>query len=126
MMKPLRAVLLVLVGSTLFACGGPHAGGSCSKAGYLCADGANALECRSGQWVHLPCRGSGGCVQTAETVSCDISANQLGDNCASKEEGAGMCSQDGKAIYGCRDGVLVQTNTCSACTASSTKVTCTP
>jgi len=124
MTKPSLSWLLVLVGSLLLACGGPHAGGTCSKAGYLCLDQGNALECRGGKWVQLPCRGAQGCVQTSDHVTCDLSANQAGDACASAQEGAGLCGTNGQAVYGCRDGVLVQTNTCTACSVSSGQVVC--
>ena len=47
---------LIGLALALAACGASE-GGSCSQSGFLCADKGNALECKSGKWVKLPCRG---------------------------------------------------------------------
>jgi len=113
-----RALALLLCAGP-FACGGPRAGASCKTNGYACQDNANALECRSGTWVVLPCYGDGGCTVAASQVSCDMSGDNAGDLCATSAEGKGMCSASGKATLECRSGVLAQTGTCSSCTVDS-------
>lgn len=127
MRKSSPVVLLVLAaGFALSACGGPRPGASCGKAGYDCLDSTNAIECRQGVWVQLPCRGPSGCALTSSGVTCDMSANQPGDACGSAEEGLGTCSPSGNAVYECRDGKLVQTRTCSACGVTNGAIVCQP
>jgi hypothetical protein len=108
--------------------------GSVVKAGHVCTglvafeceEPATALECISGTWSALPCRGPGGCTNMAATVRCDISANEVGDRCASTAEGRGLCSKDGKGTLECRQGVLVKTNVCRSCTVTGDSVVCQP
>ncbi len=108
------------------ACGGAKEGDSCNQNGFLCADAANALECKAGQWVKLPCRGSAGCTRTNDVIKCDMTGDLAGDNCASTAEGKGLCTAAGTATLDCRSGVLVQTNTCSSCSVSGDQVICQP
>jgi hypothetical protein len=121
-----RLLLLLPAALFLFACGSPKAGDKCSTNGFLCQDGANALECKLGSWVQLPCRGSSGCTKSGDTVQCDMTADLEGDNCASSAEGKGLCTADGTATLECRDGKLVKTNTCRTCTVQNDQVVCTP
>jgi hypothetical protein len=125
-MSRFRLVLLPIAALALFACGGPKAGDSCNQTGFLCADDANALECRVGTWTQLPCRGSGGCKRDGSIIRCDMSGNQAGDTCASTAEGKGLCNSTGTGTLECRNGVLVATNTCKTCTVSGEQVVCTP
>ena len=111
--------LVVAVG-----CGGPVAGAACNKAGFACQDASSALECRVKKWTVLPCRGTGGCLQTGDTVTCDMNGNYPDDLCASTAEGKGLCNATGTATLECRLGKLEQTNTCSTCTVSGGQVVC--
>ncbi len=117
----------VLVSAFLLgACGGPDAGDSCNTNGFVCGDDKTVLECTSGKWRSIPCRGAGGCSVNNNRVSCDVTRNQAGDACASANEGQGICHPNGSATLECRNGVFVQTNTCSSCTVSGERVVCTP
>lgn len=123
----MRGLTLLLPAALLFlACGSPKAGDKCNSNGFLCQDGANALECKLGSWTGLPCRGAGGCTKSGDTVKCDMTANQEGDNCASSAEGKGLCTADGLATLECRDGKLVKTNDCRTCVVMNDQVVCTP
>lgn len=104
----------------------PMAGDACSKNGFECQDEAVALECVAGEWVALQCRGPGGCNRTDTTVDCDMSANQVGDACATTVEGDGLCAADGKALYECRNRKLVKTQDCSTCEVQSGQLVCNP
>ncbi len=115
------AVLLLGVG-----CGQPKAGDKCDTTGFLCADASNALECKVGAWVSLPCKGPGGCKRESDLVKCDMTGNEVGDACASTADTKGLCSKDGKATLQCYDGTLKQTNTCRSCTVSGDTVVCQP
>ncbi|ABF88448.1 putative lipoprotein [Myxococcus xanthus DK 1622] len=118
--------LVPLVGSLLLAGCGPSAGGDCDGGGFVCQERVLALECRGGKWRELPCRGPLGCRETSEAVRCDTSNNVAGDACASSAEGTGLCRADGQAVLECRQGVLTETATCSACTVENSQVTCQP
>jgi hypothetical protein len=124
-MKYLRLALLPLVGALLSAGCGPSAGASC-KSGYVCDSQTQALECRNGEWRAVPCKGALGCTELSSTVRCDTSANVAGDACAASAEGHAQCTQDGKGLLECRQGLLVQTQSCSACGTSGSEVTCSP
>jgi hypothetical protein len=119
------AALAVL---SLFAlgCGTPAAGEACTQTGFLCESAASALECRAGAWMSLPCKGPGGCKREGDIVKCDMAGNAAGDNCASSAEGKGLCTSDGQGVLQCRDGKLVQTNTCRSCAVSADTVVCQP
>jgi len=125
-MRHLLGPLLLLASLPLAsACSGPRAGDSCNQSGFLCLDEATALECRAGTWTALPCRGPGGCSrqtredpetqQPVDVITCDMTANQEGDACASSAEGKGFCAEGGKAVYECRRGTIVRTLTCTTC-----------
>lgn len=123
-----RLTLLVPFASALlaFSCGNPNPGDKCDKTGFLCVDGSSAMECRGGVWSILPCRGATGCTRTNDLIRCDMSGNIAGDACASTAEGKGLCSSDGKSTLECREGKLVQTNTCSSCAVSGDQIVCQP
>lgn len=123
-MQKLSLVVVAVVASLFLACGGANAGDDCDQTGFLCQDASNALECRVGKWTVLPCRGPGGCSKSGETVKCDMSGNQVGDACASTAEGKGLCNSNGTATLECRQGALVQTNTCATCTVAGDQVVC--
>lgn len=116
--------VLVAVSSLLAACGSPSAGDGCDQAGFLCADATAALECKGGTWTLLPCKGADGCKREGDIVKCDMRGNVAGDECASTAEGKGMCSSTGKSTLECRQGKLVETNTCSTCTVVGDQVQC--
>jgi hypothetical protein len=117
--------LLSLVGFLFLAgCGGPDVGESCESSGYLCLDETQAMECRQGVWRLLPCRGGLGCTESKGTIRCDTSANIEGDNCALSAEGRGLCRADGLAVLECRMGVLVETQSCTACAQSGSEIVC--
>lgn len=120
--------LVSAVGSLLLtACGGPSSGDDCDEPGsFVCQEAVLSLECRSGKWRQLPCRGPLGCRETDEAVRCDTSGNGPGDACAASAEGRGLCRQDGKAILECREGILVETASCASCVVEDTEVTCQP
>ena len=119
-----RLVVSVLVLFFAAACGQPKAGDKCDTSGFLCADAANALECKVGSWVSLPCKGPGGCVRTADLVKCDMTGNDVGDNCASTADTKGLCTKDGLGTLQCYDGKLVKTNTCRSCSVNGDTVVC--
>ncbi|MBL8952354.1 MAG: hypothetical protein JNK82_16360 [Myxococcaceae bacterium] len=97
-----------------------------------------ALECQLGTWTALPCRGATGCQRTGNTITCDMSANQESDSCASSAVGSGLCTVDGKATLECRNdpatgkNSLKKTNTCMSCsiqrnmTTQKDEVVCQP
>jgi hypothetical protein len=131
----------LLLGALFFlaACGGAASpGATCSVSGFLCFDGANAMECQLGKWAELPCRGPQGCQSSGGTVTCDMSADLEGDGCASTAVGFGMCTTDGTGTLECRNdsttgqNFLKKTNMCRTCnvqTDSSTQkqeVVCQP
>ena len=118
----LAVAVLALVAA---ACGGGKEGDSCDKSGFLCADKTAALECKVGKWVKLPCRGPSGCEVANDVVKCDMTANQAGDSCASTAEGKGLCLGS-TATLECREGTLLQTNTCKTCAVSGDQVICQP
>lgn len=118
-----RLLLLAWI-LTMAACGGAAVGDSCNQTGFLCQDKGIALECKSGKWAALPCRGSSGCERSGDTVKCDMSGNQAGDACASTAEGKGLCAPGNKATLECRSGQLVETNTCQSCTVQNNQVLC--
>ncbi|NTX57411.1 hypothetical protein [Myxococcus sp. CA039A] len=121
-------VLVSVVGSLLLAgCGGASAGDDCDEAGsFVCQENVLALECRTGTWREVPCRGPLGCRESDEAVRCDTSGNVGGDACSSSSEGRGLCRRDGKAVLECRQGVLVETATCATCEVDNSEVTCQP
>ena len=121
-----RHLVLSVAVLALFAaaCGGAAAGDPCDKNGFLCASPNAALECKAGVWVSLPCRGPTGCARVVDTIKCDMTQNNAGDNCASTAEGKGLCNPIGTATLECRQGVLVQTNTCKTCSVSGDQVVC--
>lgn len=123
-MRMWQASLVLLSSVFLFACGGKSPGDSCDSTGFLCHDEDSALECRLGKWRELPCRGPGGCAVSGDRVTCDMSLNQQGDACAASTEGQGLCDASGTATLECRQGTLVQTNTCRSCTVSGDQVVC--
>lgn len=84
------------------------------------------MECKAGRWTILPCRGPNGCKREGDIIKCDMSANNAGDACASTAEGKGLCASGGTATLECRQGQLVQTNTCRSCTVSGEQVLCQP
>lgn len=118
-------VLGVGVGAGM-GCASPKAGDKCSSTGFFCADLITALECRSGVWVSLPCKGKGGCVRDGDLIRCDMSGNAVGDNCATSAEAKGLCAQDGRSTLECRDGKLVKTNVCTSCAVVGEEIRCTP
>lgn len=104
---------------------GPAVGGTCRNTGQaLCFDGATAMECRFGVWTLLPCRGSNGCRELTNSITCDMSANRENDNCAVAAEGTGLCAADGKAVLQCRDGALRAITTCATCAVENGTVRC--
>lgn len=115
-----------VVGSLLFAGCSQGAGDSCDGSGFICQEDVLALECRSGTWREVPCRGPLGCRETDDAVRCDTSNNRAGDACASSAEGKGVCRADGRAVLECREGVLVETASCSSCKVEGDEVTCQP
>ncbi|MCP3143369.1 hypothetical protein [Pyxidicoccus xibeiensis] len=119
-------VAVSLVGSFLLAGCGQSAGDSCEGSGFICEEDTRALECRGGVWREIPCKGPLGCRESDDSVRCDTSRNAAGDACASSAEGTGSCDEAGRAILECRQGVLVETATCSSCTESGGQVTCQP
>jgi hypothetical protein len=119
-------VAVSVVGSLLLAGCGQSAGDSCEGSGFVCQEDALALECRGGTWREVPCRGPLGCRETDDSVRCDTLNNRAGDACASSAEGKGLCTPDGLGVLECRQGVLEQTATCSACFVERDEVTCLP
>lgn len=119
-------VLPWLLGSLLLSACGVKAGDSCKGSVFTCSSEKDALECRDSVWRELPCRGPSGCVETKDTVSCDLSGSQAGDACAASAEGKGLCTADAKGVLECRMGVLVLVKQCTTCTMDSSRVTCQP
>jgi len=59
------------------------------------------LSCKAGKIQRTACRGPKSCTQTKEEVSCDTSAQELGDVC---EGSAAACSLDKKDRLQCMSG----------------------
>jgi hypothetical protein len=110
------------------ACGKPQrAGDPCdTRTAFLCESEDAALECRSGVWVALPCRGPDGCKHIGTRIHCDVSANLEGDACAYTLEGDGICAVDGLSSLQCIDGTFRKAGTCSSCSVQSGVVNCRP
>ena len=108
------------------ACGSPKSGDKCSANGFVCENATNAMECKLSVWVALPCKGPGGCVKSADSIQCDMTADVAGDACASSAEGKGLCTTDGTGTLECKNGVLTQTNTCRTCSVMNDQVICSP
>lgn len=119
-------LLWLLSLSGLVACGAPAAGDDCSTQAYFCGDPSTALECRDGTWTALPCRGPGGCADSAGAITCDVSAAVAGDACAASSDGRGVCAQGGTALLECRQGAFVQTASCSRCSEDAGRLVCEP
>ncbi|RYZ36321.1 MAG: hypothetical protein EOO71_32270 [Myxococcaceae bacterium] len=125
-MNRLSLALLSFGFLLLSGCGGPGSGDSCDGGDYVCLDDAQALECRSGTWRSLACRGPLGCRELSDSVRCDTSLNMENDACAQDAEGKGMCSPNGVALLLCEGGVLKKTQDCSSCTVQGDTAVCAP
>ena len=105
---------LGLVG-LLLACklgkGKPEVGKACDQEGTrACLSPEQAAVCQSGQWRSFPCKGRDGCNATTGTAVCDISGNQVGDDCAKADEGKATCA-DPKGMTRCKAG-KIERGTC--------------
>jgi hypothetical protein len=120
----MRSFVPLLLLATLAACGAPKAGEKCNEVGFYCVADKIALECRSGAWRELPCRGPDGCKVVGKEVHCDPSQDLAGDACASTVEGKAICEPTGLAVLECRQGEFVKTLTCRTCTSSATEISC--
>jgi hypothetical protein len=123
LLKPLVVAGLVAAAG---ACGAAEEDKPCEGTGYRCRDPYSALECRDGIWVYLPCRGPGGCHRDGNQITCDVSLAQVGDNCPSSMEGAGVCSVGGGALYVCRSNRFELASTCRTCELSGEQLVCQP
>jgi hypothetical protein len=123
-MNALRLALCPLLGWLLLAGCGPSSGDECEGGGYVCESDEVALECRQEQWRAIPCKGPLGCNTVGDSIRCDTSGNVAGDACAASAEGRALCRADGKALIECRQGLLVETLTCTSCTSDGSRVTC--
>ncbi|MBX3203178.1 MAG: DUF1962 domain-containing protein [Labilithrix sp.] len=101
------------------------AGAPCEpEGGYGCtADRRNLTVCRGGRTaIASTCRGVRGCA-VGNAVDCDHSVALVGDPCDGPKEIA--CSQDGKALLRCTNGVYQVSEPCrNACLATSGRVLC--
>lgn len=131
----IRALALISSVSVVFAVGcgaAPEPGARCEKAGFVCGDENTAFECRSPgassglEWFELPCRGPDGCSAEGGQVTCDVSLNQVGDNCSSSMEGKGICAADGRSALVCRSGDFVKASDCLTCIVEGDEVVCQP
>ena len=129
MVRLLAVAAVMLVGA---GCAAPKEGEGCSSTGFVCGDGAAALECSptSKKWVKIPCRGANGCKREvdpntkADIIRCDISSAVEGDGCASNSEGKGLCTSDGKAALECRGSTLTKLYDCTSCFVDGGTVVC--
>lgn len=122
----MRPHFLVAIAAVLLTACGPTAGDKCQGQVFTCDSDTVALECRDDVWRAVPCRGAGGCKAQDGKVTCDVSGNQEGDTCAVTQEGDALCTQDGRAVLECRQGLLVKTRSCSSCAVSGAQVVCNP
>jgi hypothetical protein len=103
----------------------PHAGAPCAaEGGYDCTPDRRALTvCRGGRTaIASTCRGARGC-SVGNAVDCDHSIAVIGDPCDGPKEIA--CSQDGKAVLHCTNGVYQFGEACrNACLSTSGRVLC--
>ncbi|MBX3262005.1 MAG: DUF1962 domain-containing protein [Labilithrix sp.] len=101
------------------------AGAPCEpEGGYGCtADRRNLTVCRGGRTaIASTCRGVRGC-SVGNAVDCDHSVALVGDPCDGPKEIA--CSQDGKALLRCANGVYQFSEPCrNACLSTSGRVLC--
>ncbi len=118
-------LLIPVLASALWACGGPQAGEACNQQGFLCADSTAAIECKNAVWTAVPCRGPAGCQNQNGQITCDLTGSQPGDLCASTAEGKGICAAAGNALLECRSGAWAQSKTCTSCATSNDEVKCT-
>ncbi|MHB8877781.1 MAG: hypothetical protein ACYC8T_29160 [Myxococcaceae bacterium] len=129
-MRRAHVLLLAVLAVLAAACGAPQAGDSCSDNGFLCADALSAMECKKSKtgdgamWMKLPCRGPAGCQRSNDIIKCDMTMNNAGDACASTAEGKGLCNSTATATLECREGTLVQTNSCRTCSVSGEQIIC--
>src|SRR5687768_8833320 len=98
--------VFVVVAAGVVLLGGcpPAEGGSCDTDRYECVGTALALECRSGTWREIPCRGPEGCLDQDGFIHCDVEGSRVGDACGDGHEGWSVCTPDGKALLECRGG----------------------
>lgn len=117
-MKRLLAVL-----GLVLACGGAHAGGGCAFGSFACEDPHTALECETGTWRAIACKGPDGCADRNGQITCDASLDVAGDPCGLAQDGNAICSSDGGAVLQCRQGQWTEVRTCS-CVSAGTQVAC--
>ena len=102
-----------------------QAGGSCSSFGtFACEEPHTALECETGTWRAIACKGPSGCAEVDGQITCDPSLDVPGDPCSLAQDGESICASDGGAVLQCRLGVWTRIRTCS-CSIQGSQITCT-
>jgi hypothetical protein len=103
---------------------GPRAGGECGgDNATACENATTALECRSGTFAAIPCRGSSGC----GLLFCDnTSGIRPGDLCFQIQEGGGACSDDAGVRFLCQSGGWIGQQCPGGCVVNDAGVACTP
>jgi hypothetical protein len=109
------------------------AGDKCSADEASCIDKTNILECQSGVFAQMACKGPKGCsekatgathsgrtVTTNYSVECDISGSAVGDACL---DDTSTCSADKTTMVTCKDKKITRTaclgaKACSGSTAT--------
>ena len=126
MRSPFPLLLTAVVGLFGVACGGHLPGDACTMEGSaVCQTATDALECRTGVFRAVPCKGPGGCVTTSTEIQCDLSGNQVGDACFFMDEGKGKCDASKSFLDVCMSGVYTHGADCAnGCTETATTVTC--
>jgi hypothetical protein len=108
----------------------PEAGAKCSAPGQaVCADKGNALLCKNGAFVTIPCKGPKGCssVGRGGDIDCDDDYAAEGDNCMSYLNENYACSTDKKKALVCKDDKFQLWGNCrgpNACTITANTVNC--
>jgi hypothetical protein len=101
----MRFSIIALLQAILFIAGcKPSVGSSCENGEARCVDAKTELACQAGQFIATPCHGPGGCVQTAQSTSCDFSGNKNGDACSADDEGSASCASK-DVMLACHGGL---------------------
>lgn len=110
----------------LTACGTPEAGDLCRpEHSFRCSSTTEALVCERGTLRAVPCRGPDGCVESKESLVCDVTRARADDACPRSYELQAQCdaSNTNRALI-CRSGTWTA-EACNACAFRDGTVACT-
>lgn len=89
----------------------PSPGGSCKENATSCDSPTSRYACITGSYTLETCKGPNGCKEEKGSTTCDSTRGDVGDSCASANQG--VCSVDGKTKLRCDQGKLAFVARCS-------------